>query len=181
MRVSTKLLATAAAFAATMALASAPAHAVTVVPMNTSPFSLPGNPSGVIPANTFAVGTNTYDFTFTTIGGTYNTLMQMQASKVANGAPQGLSFELFKGLPGSGVAVAPSGGSATAATLLTSIAAGNYYLELNTTSAPNELVTGGITLLSAVPEPATWGSMILGFGLLGLAARRRRGLSVAAI
>jgi hypothetical protein len=30
------------------------------------------------------------------------------------------------------------------------------------------------TVRSAVPEPATWGMMILGFGLVGLTARRRR-------
>lgn len=30
------------------------------------------------------------------------------------------------------------------------------------------------TVSGAVPEPATWGMMILGFGLVGLTARRRR-------
>jgi hypothetical protein len=30
------------------------------------------------------------------------------------------------------------------------------------------------TVRSAVPEPATWGMMILGFGMVGLTARRRR-------
>lgn len=33
---------------------------------------------------------------------------------------------------------------------------------------------------SAVPEPATWATMILGFGLVGAAARRRRARTVAA-
>ncbi|HWL48217.1 MAG TPA: PEPxxWA-CTERM sorting domain-containing protein [Sphingomonadaceae bacterium] len=39
---------------------------------------------------------------------------------------------------------------------------------------------GGISLslTSAVPEPATWGLMIAGFGLIGMAARRRRRISV---
>ena len=160
-------------------LAATAANAVTVVPISAGPFFLPGNPSGVIPAGTFATGSNTYDFTFTTVGNTYNTLMQMQTSKLGNGAPQALTFELFQGLPGSGSPVAGSGGTPTAATLLDALKPGNYYLELVTTSAPKELVTGGITLLSAVPEPATWGSMILGFGLLGMAARRRRGLSAS--
>ena len=32
---------------------------------------------------------------------------------------------------------------------------------------------------AAVPEPATWGMMLLGFGLVGAAARRRRTLAVA--
>jgi hypothetical protein len=34
------------------------------------------------------------------------------------------------------------------------------------------------TLTGAVPEPATWGMMVLGFGLVGAAARRRRGVRV---
>jgi hypothetical protein len=34
--------------------------------------------------------------------------------------------------------------------------------------------------LSAVPEPATWAAMLLGFGGVGVAMRRRRGLAAAA-
>jgi len=41
---------------------------------------------------------------------------------------------------------------------------------------------GGLTIGSAVPEPATWAMMIIGFGLVGSAIRRRNlaGLSAAA-
>lgn len=41
--------------------------------------------------------------------------------------------------------------------------------------------TGGgtFTFSSGVPEPATWAMMIAGFGLIGMAARRRRGLLTA--
>src|SRR5262249_972641 len=120
----------------------------------------------------------TYDFTFTTLGHAYSVLMQMQATKVSTGNPDSVSFELFSGTPGSGVALAPSGGTPTAASLLKSLAPGNYYLELNTNAVPRELVTGGITLF-AVPEPAAWAMMITGFGLLGLAGRRRRSLVTA--
>jgi len=38
----------------------------------------------------------------------------------------------------------------------------------------------GIFSASSVPEPTTWAMMIMGFGLLGVAARRRRLVSVAA-
>ena len=35
-------------------------------------------------------------------------------------------------------------------------------------------------VVAAVPEPATWGMMILGFGLIGAAMRRRRPVVLAA-
>ena len=37
-----------------------------------------------------------------------------------------------------------------------------------------------VDTIAAVPEPASWALMIAGFGLVGAAARRRRGLVVAA-
>ena len=38
--------------------------------------------------------------------------------------------------------------------------------------------TFSVTVDAPVPEPATWGTMLLGFGALGLAMRRRRGVRV---
>jgi hypothetical protein len=172
MRTLSKFLATAAVSAGVM-LASAPAHAVTIA-MVPSTLTLPSPASAVIPKGTFAQGTNTYDFTFSTLGGTFKALMQAQASKVKNGAPQTLAFELFSGSPGSGTFLSNSGGTATAATLLTNLTAGSYYLQLSTVGAPKELVTGGVTLLSAVPEPATWAMMLIGVAGLGAMARGRR-------
>jgi hypothetical protein len=163
----------AAAVSASVVLACAPASALTIVPVSTGAFSLPGDPAGIIPAGTFAQGTSTYDFTFTTIGGTYDTLLQMQATAVHTGIPHAIAFTLFKGTPGSGSFVANSGGTATTPTLLT-LTAGTYYMEVDTVSVPKELVTGGLTLLSSVPEPAAWTMMLLGFGALGAAVRSRR-------
>lgn len=37
----------------------------------------------------------------------------------------------------------------------------------------------GVSLQAAVPEPATWTTLIAGFGLVGAMARRRRGTAVA--
>ena len=45
--------------------------------------------------------------------------------------------------------------------------------------APPISFLDGVSLTAAVPEPATWGLMIAGFGLVGVAARRR-GTAVAA-
>ena len=43
----------------------------------------------------------------------------------------------------------------------------------------NLLITNGAEVCGAVPEPATWAMMILGFGALGSVARRRRRLALA--
>jgi hypothetical protein len=133
----------------------------------------------VIPAGTVASGTNTYDFTFMIVGGPYQQLLQLQASAIANGIPQPVSFELFDGDPGSGVFVAHSGGTATAATLSHKITAGDHFFEMKTLAAPPELVTGGLILTAlgrsfGVPEPATWALTLVGFGGLGAALRRHR-------
>ena len=150
------------------------AHATVVVPISTSPFFLPGNASGVIPAGTVASGANTYDFTFTTIAKSYDAVTQMQASSESSGAPLPVSFSLFSGAPGTGALVANSGGTPTAATLLEKLAPGNYYLQFTASSASSELITGGLTLLSSVPEPASWALMLIGVGSLGAAMRSRR-------
>ncbi len=41
--------------------------------------------------------------------------------------------------------------------------------------------TPPVSNVGAVPEPATWGMMLVGFGLVGAAARRRRGLPAQAV
>lgn len=51
--------------------------------------------------------------------------------------------------------------------------AGTYTLTINGTTGPNG-VMGGHVDIAAVPEPATWGMMLLGFGAAGFALRRRR-------
>jgi PEP-CTERM motif len=43
----------------------------------------------------------------------------------------------------------------------------------------NILVTGDLFAGNAVPEPATWAMMIIGFGLTGSAMRRRRSIKVS--
>lgn len=41
--------------------------------------------------------------------------------------------------------------------------------------APPFMLLDGVSLVSAVPEPATWGMLLGGLGLLGFLARRRKG------
>jgi hypothetical protein len=72
--------------------------------------------------------------------------------------------------------VTANGGTAAGAesALLSAIGSGRAYLNIHTTAFPGGEIRG---FLVAVPEPATWGMMLLGFGAIGLAFRRRRSLA----
>jgi len=53
------------------------------------------------------------------------------------------------------------------------LGAGTYTLHLEGTSTGDGAFGGNVAFV-AVPEPATWGMMLLGFGAIGFAIRRRR-------
>jgi hypothetical protein len=57
--------------------------------------------------------------------------------------------------------------------------AGSHQLRFGTTSADNIGPILDNVVVSQVPEPASWAMLITGFGMVGLAARRRR-IAVAA-
>lgn len=65
-----------------------------------------------------------------------------------------------------------SGGTATlaAARLLTALDGGQVYFNLHNSIFPGGEIRGN---LAAVPEPASWAMMVVGFGLVGSAVRRR--------
>jgi hypothetical protein len=61
----------------------------------------------------------------------------------------------------------------------TTVTLDNFYIRYQTlaSTASNETSargTGTVVATPAVPEPATWGMMILGFGLVGASMRYRR-------
>ena len=72
--------------------------------------------------------------------------------------------------------VTANGGTVAGAesALLSAIGSGRAYLNIHTTAFPGGEIRG---FLVAVPEPATWGMMLLGFAAIGLAFRRRRSLA----
>jgi len=51
----------------------------------------------------------------------------------------------------------------------------------NSRTATGGVLTGNVSIDPAVPEPATWAMMLLGFGGIGLAMRRRRRPALAQI
>lgn len=58
---------------------------------------------------------------------------------------------------------------------------GNVLISFTSAGAPNvDAILDNVTI-SAVPEPATWALMILGFGAVGYAARRRRAAARVAV
>lgn len=71
---------------------------------------------------------------------------------------------------------------------LSNVMAGDYQLVVNGRSGGNGAFAGTIAFTpsdissgpgGAIPEPATWAMMILGFGAAGYSLRRRRALEVA--
>ncbi len=51
---------------------------------------------------------------------------------------------------------------------------GTYTLVINGNNRSTGTLGGTVTITTAVPEPATWAMMILGFGAVGFVLRRKR-------
>ena len=113
---------------------------------------------------------NTYDYTFS-LPGESSVLSQLQAS-IFGPTIEPISFTLYQGAPGSGTALGSSR-LATGANLQSLMGGGNYYLELTHIEMDRELVSGSLQI-AAAPEPSTWGLMLAGVGLSGLALRMAR-------
>jgi hypothetical protein len=159
---------------------------------NTPPFgttlslATPGDDLATVTAVSLMTGF-TYDFTFTT-DATYEVLTQLQAS-ISGGRNKPaksleIGYELYSGAPGSGSLISTSG-FGLGPSLDNILKGGNYYLQVNPDqiSRNMELTSGSAQVFSATPEPATWVSMIFGFGMLGglmRFTRRASSLSAAA-
>jgi CHRD domain/PEP-CTERM motif len=75
--------------------------------------------------------------------------------------------------------VSANGGTATSArtAFLNGLLSGRTYYNVHSARYPGGEIRGQ---LAAVPEPATWGMMIAGFGIIGGAMRLRQRVGVAA-
>jgi len=130
----------------------------------------------------------TDDFTFSLVGSQFLVLAsETDTVPNAGSAIKNGSLSLFSGTPGGahsfiesapitpGTLVAPNlTQSAGLAQVL--LGPGSYYLEVtgifHPASATAQLTYSGTTTVSAVPEPATWAMMLLGFAGLGFTFRK---------
>jgi len=175
-----RLFFTALAGAAASALIATAASAATIItPFIGGPFSLI-NPLGTLPAVAM-LKKNTYDFTFTMVPPLAGSSSQVQLQAQAQIKPfisEIITFDLYSGTPGTGSFLNTSS-TGTNALLLTALSAGNYYVEVKPAYiASNKEVSSG-SIVTSIPEPATWGLMLLGFGIAGTALRRRTVLAAA--
>jgi len=149
-----------------------PAAAVTpiVIPVLSGTLDV-GNPIGTITGIKLTAG-KTYDFTFST-SGELDVLTQLQAAFQSGhkATAEDIQFSIYNGLPGSGTFVAQSL-LTIGPSLDTILGSGAHYVQVDEIAKNLELVSGSLEV-SAVPEPATWLSMIFGFGMLGAFMRNR--------
>ena len=66
------------------------------------------------------------------------------------------------------------GNNTTFSAQLANILAGRAYINFHTVQNAGGEIRGNFSQALPVPEPATWAMMLLGFGAIGLASRRRR-------
>ena len=164
---------------------ASPAHAAVLVTVNTTVnTTVDQSPDG-----SFKIGfsdgnlTNPFDeileFT-TTIGGTISILATTTAN--AAGGPNDTDFSsiTFLGpLPGAVSINVPATAFSTDMNEFrqlsnTLINAGTFRIRLQGTPGSSNGAFGGDVAFTAVPEPATWLMMLLGFGVIGFSMRRKQ-------
>lgn len=80
-------------------------------------------------------------------------------------------------IPGLSFANAADGNQTAAGTnglFTVTGAAGEVFTSVTFTSSSNSFEVDNLAVISAIPEPATWGMMMIGFGMIGATARYRR-------
>jgi hypothetical protein len=131
-------------------------------------------------------GTNTLGFLTLLPGSTTNfngTPFTLLVNFTSPGALQGTYFSTLMGSISDGVAGGIQVNFSNPNTLSFGSGADAFTLTVNNVAVSNDGVRTPITgfILTAVPEPATWALMLLGFGGIGLAMRRRRQPALAQV
>jgi len=168
---------------ALLGLAASPASAAIVANLGVNPTSATG-------AFNHAVGGGAFDdqITFQLVGGPAFLTIASVTNNFADAASQitGFTGSVFRivGAIGGGDDVRVIGPVAATANCGANcqgfggsavLTAGNYYLDLSGTGGGSAGYGGTLsTSVSAVPEPATWAMMLLGFASVGFMAYRRR-------
>jgi len=131
----------------------------------------------------------TYDFIFhlADIGAGDSTTLQVAAQVLMAGhaVAEDISFDVFSGAPGATASLpsdpnflgASDNTAPTAPVITLNIGNGDYFLQI----AASQVVVGGeassgslTESVVVVPEPMAWTLMLVGFGAVGAAMRRRR-------
>lgn len=115
---------------------------------------------------------------FNSLGGLYSIIVSTSTpgAMITNLSLTGIGVPAG-GTPPAGVGSFSTVGSSNSLSLLIpSLAAGNYRIAFGGTAPTNGAVaTGNLTFqVAPVPEPGTWAMMLVGFGAMGIAIRRRR-------
>ena len=180
MTISMKTLLAGAAIASALAVAAPVSAATIVVAYTGGPFSL-ANPVGTLPATVLTKG-NDYDFTFTLTAPIVGSTVSVQALAQSQNPVQAqlILYQLYSGTPGSGTLIGVSSQDFSPVVGFNGDV-GDYYIEVTSAEiAKSGEVASGSVNINSVPEPASWAMMLVGFGALGVAMRRRSAKALAA-
>jgi PEP-CTERM motif len=188
MRVPKGIILAAGISVAAASLAGSASAAVIIKSFVGSPFS--GlNTTGSLPPTLLLAG-NTYDFTFDLVApivGPSSTQAEAQLIARSGSTPELIQYQLYEGNP---TTADPENGTllVTSAvgfspTLFGTLGVGDYYLNIvpSEIAASGELASGSF-ITTGVPEPASWGLMLLGVGMIGMGmriGRRNAALTIA--
>jgi hypothetical protein len=170
-------------------LAASPASAAVILDLGVNPTSATGSFN-------HAVGGTTFDdqYTFQLVGGETFLTIASVTNNFASASSQitgftGSVFQIVGEIGGADdilvigpvAATANCGANCQGFGGSAILAAGNYYLDLEGTGGGTAGYGGTLstTQVGAVPEPATWAMMILGFAGVGFMAYRRRNQTAA--
>jgi hypothetical protein len=107
-----------------------------------------------------------------------NTLSGLYSIIVSTSTPGATITSLsLAGIMGTSGSFSTTGSSNSLSLLVPSAVAGDYRISFGGSApATGGVATGNLTFqpAAAVPEPATWAMMLLGFGAMGFAITRRR-------